>query len=261
MKCEVMESIDQAKIKEAFHEAKSKLLFLDLDGTLSPISNELSPVPLTNKIKEVLLTLTLNSNTQIVIISGRSREDLDRTCGELPLVLVAEHGGFFKEFCGNWIARFPVSVLWKSRVLQSVHELSRLYSGSVVEEKYYSICWHYGFTKGGISEAEVSKILSTLQLISNKNEFIIHHEKLTIDFRSVGIDKGKFAGQWIWGQSPFDFILAMGDSKSDEDLFEAVGQGYFTIKIGKARETGARYCISDQKNVEVFMTDLIKPSR
>jgi trehalose 6-phosphate synthase/phosphatase len=254
-----MEEIDTVKINRAFNEAKSKLIFLDLDGTLSPINVQLSPIFLTDRIREILLTLSLNPNTQVIIISGRSRDDLDRTFGELPLVVVAEHGGFFKEHRGRWIARFPASVLWKFRVLQSVHELNCQYSGSVVEEKYYSICWHYGFIKGGISEVEIQRILSTLHLIPNENEFAIHNEKSTIDIRSVGIDKGRFAGQWIWGQRPFDFILAMGDSKTDEDLFEAVGLDYFTIKIGNKNKSSARYCISDQKNVEFFLNDLIKP--
>lgn len=254
-----MEEIDRSKIKGAFDQAKSKLFFLDLDGTLSPIGVQLSPILITNRIREILLTLSLNPSTQVVIISGRSRDDLDRTFGELPLVLVAEHGGFFKEHRGRWIARFPASVLWKLRVLQFVHELNSQYSGAVVEEKYYSICWHYGFIKGGISEIEIQRILSTLHLIPNENEFEIHNDKLTIDIRAIGIDKGRFAAQWIWGQHPFDFILAMGDSKTDEDLFEAVGADYFTIKIGKAHPSSARYYLHDQKNVEPFLINLIKP--
>jgi trehalose 6-phosphate synthase/phosphatase len=254
-----MEEIDTIKIKRAFHKAKSKLLFLDLDSTLSTINSEFSPLTLTDRTKETLLKLSMSNDTQTVIISGRSRDDLDRTFGELPLVLVAEHGGFFKEHGGRWIARFPSSLLWKPRILYSVHELNRQYAGSVVEEKYYSICWHYRFVKGGIGEEEIGKILSTLQLIPNENEFVIQNEKLTIDIKTVGIDKGKFAGQWIWGQSPFDFILAIGGNKTDEDLFEAVGPDYFTIKIGKTHQSSARYYISDQKNVEHFLTDLIIP--
>lgn len=259
MKSNVMEKIDRVKIREAFNEAKSKLLFLDLDGTLSPISFNLSHISISDKIREVLLILSSDPDTHVVIISGRSRDDLDRICGELPIVLVAEHGGFFKEYRGRWIPLFPSSVLWKSRVLPSFHELSRQYRGSLVEEKYFSVCWHYGFTKGGIGAREVQKILSTFHAIPNNNEFTIYHEKSIIDFRTTGIDKGKFAEQWVGGQSPFDFILAMGDSKTDEDLFEAIGTDFFTVKIGKVHQTSARYCISNQKDIESFFTDLIKP--
>lgn len=252
-----MLEIDRIKIKGAFTEGKSRLFFLDYDGTLAPITRDPAPVPPSGKIKDLLLKLSLHPRTQVVIISGRSKEDLDRTIGDLPVLLAAEHGGFFRKPEGKWIERFPASVSWKSRLRPAIRKLNDRYGGSISEEKNYSICWHYRPVQDMLQEGEIGEVLSTLRLIPNENEFVIEHDHLTIEIRSVGIDKGKFAAQWIFGQRDFDFILAMGDGKTDEDLFESIGPGHFTIKIGEGLQSSARYRLSGQDRVESFLSDLI----
>lgn len=76
---------------------------------------------------------------------------------------------------------------------------------------------------------------------------------MKIEIRTAGIDKGKFASQWICEQRSFDFVLALGDGKSDEDLFQALGPGYFTIKIGNKGHSNAQYRLNKQNQVEEFL--------
>lgn len=254
-----MQRFDYLKIRSAYVRAKHRLFFLDLDGTLSPLFDVRQSIALSGKIMRTLESLVQDPNNQVMIISGRSREDLDAVIGGMPLVLVAEHGGFYREPTGKWKARFPATALWKNRMLGAVEALTRQYAGSSIEEKYYSICWHYRLIKNSVHDIDIDNILSILRKISNRNEFYFEHDKFTLEVRTVGIDKGTFAAQWMWGQRPFDFILAMGDGKTDEDLFEAVGNDHFTVRIGGPTKSNARFRLRKQDEVETLLSGLISP--
>ena len=57
--------------------------------------------------------------------------------------------------------------------------------------------------------------------------------------------------------SDYDFVMAVGDDKTDEDMFRALEGKAFTIKIGPGN-TMAKYNLADHREVINFLADLVR---
>src|SRR5690606_21490030 len=75
-------------------------------------------------------------------------------------------------------------------------------------------------------------------LISNQGLSVLRGDKV-LEVKNSNINKGKAAVK-ILGQKKYDFILALGDDWTDEQLFQAMPSRAFTIKVGNA-STQARF--------------------
>jgi trehalose 6-phosphate synthase/phosphatase len=57
----------------------------------------------------------------------------------------------------------------------------------------------------------------------------------------------------------YDFIMALGDDNTDEDLFKVIPRTGFTVKVG-CNPTNARFNIRDQSQIYEILTLLIGTS-
>ena len=170
---------------------------------------------------------------------------------------MAEHGGFYKEPNQQWQSFFHNTPNWKPIINASLRALVFQYEGSFVEEKVYSIAWHYRAVADKIQEEERKQILAAIRSLPNHHEFKLYDEDCTVEIRTSGVDKGKFAGMYIWNKDRYDFIMAIGDGKTDEDLFEVIGKNYYTIKVGKSLDSSARFFMDNQSVVLPFFKRLM----
>jgi trehalose 6-phosphate synthase/phosphatase len=104
---------------------------------------------------------------------------------------------------------------------------------SFIEEKEFSMVWHFRNT-----EAEQGK-LKSLELMGDLNDYINNRQlqvnlgNKIVEVRSRGIDKGT-AIKKILANKEYEFVFAVGDDKTDEDMFKTlVGKkNCFTVKVG-----------------------------
>ena len=75
-----------------------------------------------------------------------------------------------------------------------------------------------------------------------------------IEVRNTGITKGTAALEWL-ARRPADFILAIGDDWTDEDLFRALPPTAFSVRIGLA-QTAARYHLASHTAVRRLLREL-----
>ena len=68
-----------------------------------------------------------------------------------------------------------------------------------------------------------------------------------VEIRHAGVDKGSAALQWL-AKNDYDFILAVGDDATDEDLFRAMPASAVTLRVGIAG-TDARYNLRNSAEV------------
>ena len=60
-----------------------------------------------------------------------------------------------------------------------------------------------------------------------------------LEIKAAGINKGNAAARWL-AKYPADFVLALGDDRTDEDTFRALPPEAYTIRVGTdARLAGA----------------------
>ena len=129
-------------------------------------------------------------------------------------------------------------------------------AGSFIEEKKTTLAWHYRNTNNELGFMRSRELRnSLLQLTANTPLQVIDGNKV-LEVRMVGVDKGAAANKLLGDLNP-DFILAIGDDATDEDMFKALRDKGYTIKIGRAN-TAAQYTILSQREVFPFLKQFVQ---
>lgn len=242
------------KILSGFLSAKHRHLFLDYDGTLVPFARHPGEARPDEKLITLLKRLTTDKHTEITIISGRNSDVLESWFGDLPLNLVTEHGASIRMKGEPWVHEYTVDQTWKPLIRPNFDWFVQRCPGSFVEEKNSTLAWHYRNVEAELGFVRSRELLDNLfHLIHNTQLQVIDGNKV-IEVRIAGIDKGAAACK-VLRQKPADFVLAIGDDKTDEDMFQALEHSAITIKVG-AGITRAQYVLPTQKEVVELLTQL-----
>jgi trehalose 6-phosphate synthase/phosphatase len=242
------------RIISSFCKAEKPLLFIDYDGTLVPI-RELPELAVPED-KLVDLTSRLATVTDLVIISGRNRDFLDKWFSEVKVTLVAEHGAFIRYAGGEWESSLGQDATWKEGIMPIMDRFTNRCKGSFVEEKRASLSWHYRNADEDLSALRAIELKGELEeMILNMPLQIIDGHKV-VEVKMAGYNKGT-AAMKLTVSGVNDFILAIGDDKTDEELFAALPDSAVTIKVGKG-PTKAAYNFTKQTSVTRFLERMIE---
>jgi trehalose 6-phosphate synthase/phosphatase len=244
------------KIIADFNKAAKRCILLDYDGTLAPYQKLPSLATPSEELVQLLKQLTQDPLNEIVIISGRDVKTLENWLGKLPLNMIAEHGACVKYHGEQWKEQVPINTEWKEQVRPLMQLFVDRCAGSFIEEKKSTLAWHYRNTNqelGFMRSRELRNAL--LQLTANTPLQVVDGNKV-LEVRMVGVDKGMAAVNMITGFDP-DFVLCIGDDVTDEDMFRAMHDRGYTIKIGRAN-TSAQYTILSQKDVFPFLKRFVE---
>ena len=175
---------------ENFHKADNKLILLDYDGTLvdyKMVPQEATP---SKKLLASLLKLNGSPNTKLVIISGRAYQDIDGFVGHLPIDIVAEHGGMIREN-EVWKELVPDNEAWKQSVFPMLNRATENCAGTFIEEKRFSLAWHYrnAEPENGISASR--KLIAVLSAKTQVLNLKITDGNKVVEVKKKDIDKGK----------------------------------------------------------------------
>jgi len=80
--------------------------------------------------------------------------------------------------------------------------------------------------------------------------------KKVLEIKPVGINKGKAAIHWLGTKEKFDFILAMGDDWTDEDIFSVLPAGAWSIKVGFTPFTETKYFLESSDKARILLKTL-----
>lgn len=220
-------------LHDAYRNAKKRLLILDYDGTLVPFSsNPEMAVPGPDLIA-LLNNLSATEENDILLISGRSSSWLEKHFGFLPLNLVGEHGAQYKLKNKQWVSEIQTNNDWKERVHTIMEMYVRRCANTLIEEKEFSMVWHYrnaSVGQGALRAFELARELD--ENIRGRHLQLVMGNKI-VEIRQRGINKGRFVKKLIHKEN-YDYIFAAGDDRTDEDMFKALidTTNTFTFKVG-----------------------------
>ncbi len=209
-------------------------LLLDYDGTLVPFAATPDLAPPDAKLLTLLRRLAARPRTEVHIVSGRKQGTLDRWFGSLPIGLHAEHGFWTRPPGGEWRSADVPPATWREPVLAILRDFAERTPGSLIEEKTAGLAWHYRAAEpeyGAAQAKELSLHLATL--LSNVPVEILRGD-MVIEIRPHGIHKGRVVSEVLTRAEPDTLLLAMGDDRTDEDLFAALPDGSIAIHVGAA---------------------------
>jgi trehalose 6-phosphate synthase/phosphatase len=220
---------------ERYHNAKSRLLLLDYDGTLvpfSPLPQEAQPDA---SLLSLLNLLCRSEHNSVYIISGRDSITLEQWLGDLPVNLIAEHGAKTKSNNCNWRVdrHIHTDEDWKEIIQPIMENYVKRCANTFIEQKEFSLVWHFTNAEPQQAKVRASELHAELkQVVQNLNVHVVAGNKI-IEVLTKGIDKG-YVVRKLLKENNFDFILACGDDNTDEDMFKVLAnnKNAFTIKIG-----------------------------
>jgi len=241
-------------IKKSYQVANKRLLFLDYDGTLVPIESMPGYAHPSPELLKLLDVLSTSPSTEVVIISGRNFKILEEWLGHLKIHLVAEHGASFRLKGENWQHYTDIDTSWKSLIKSTFELYEKRTPGSFIEEKEYTIAWHYRNSDEELGFIRSRELLDNLyHLVRNTHLNVLDGHKV-IEIRAAGIDKGIATGK-LMELFPSDFILAMGDDKTDEDIFNVLKGRGVTVKVGSDL-SAAEYNVRNQREAFRLLDEL-----
>jgi trehalose 6-phosphate synthase/phosphatase len=242
-------------IEERFVSAEKRMIFLDYDGTLQGFFNDPQDAKPDDELYRIVEGLTEDENNDVVIISGRDKETLSKWFeGDWRLGFIAEHGVWYKKVNGDWNMVETINKDWMEIIRPTIEFYVDRTPGSFIEEKNYSLVWHYRDADPDLGIQRSLELKDELQsLVSNLNLEIMDGDKV-IEIKNSGINKGR-AAQKRLADGKYDFIIAMGDDWTDEFTFEAMPETAITIKVG-TKSTRAKYFVDNYKNIREILTKL-----
>ena len=235
-------------------QAARRLLLLDYDGTLAPIVQTPAGARPGARLLSLLRRLAGDPATTVVVLSGRDRTTLDEWLGALPLDLAAEHGAWIREAQAEWRPLRELRSGWKPRIIPILERYMDRLPGAFIEEKEYSVAWHFRGAHPEQAEALAGDMVAHLTSITANIDVQVLRGKKVIEVRSAGVDKGVAALHWL-SQGRYDFILASGDDTTDEDLFSALPESAFSIRVGLV-SSRARFNLADTSDVLLLLEDI-----
>ena len=230
-----------------YQGSRRRLLFLDYDGTLTPLVRHPGLAGPDETKRELLRSLAADANNTVVVASGRARQTLDAWLGDLPVGLVAEHGAWLKFAEQPWRRAKPVANEWKRELLPILEIYADRLPGALVEEKEDSVAWHYRMADPEQAALCAPELVDHLLNLTGKTDLQVVQGSKVVEIRHAGVNKGAAALSWI-SQDDFDFILGVGDDTTDEDFFKALPESAYSIRVGMTA-TYARYNLRNSDEV------------
>ncbi|WAC14963.1 bifunctional alpha,alpha-trehalose-phosphate synthase (UDP-forming)/trehalose-phosphatase [Dyadobacter pollutisoli] len=240
-------------VRVAYQNSSNRILFFDYDGTLAPIVPDPANAVLSQELKALILDIAMHNT--VVIISGRDRHFLEQNFGDLPVYIIAEHGALSKtKGSSQWTLNENYEENWKESIQPILDMYAKRCPGAFVEEKETSLAWHYRMADDAdYADRRARELLWQLKnYIQPELHLQVIDGNKVVEVKKTAFNKGT-AAKGIVESADYDFILAIGDDTTDEDMFEALPETSFTIKIGDEL-SAARNHIKSQEEVFDFLT-------
>jgi trehalose 6-phosphate synthase/phosphatase len=231
-------------------------LLLDYDGTLVPFARKPELAAPDQELMSLLGELATAEGIRLEIVSGRERATLEQWFGTLPVALCAEHGFWFRpspEDLWQAAAEIPSAALRKIETI--FEQFMRNTPGALVEVKSASIAWHYRGADREFGARQAHELRMLLgDALSNQPFEVIEGSKV-IEVRLRGVSKAFVVKRLQIDSAANEVVVAIGDDRTDEDLFRALPPSSITVAVGD-RPVGARFRVGDYRAVRRLLQSL-----
>jgi len=236
---------------------KRPAVFLDYDGTLTPIVSHPEDAWLSESMRQTLRSLA--ARVPVAILSGRDLDDVRGRVLVDGIVYAGSHGfdiagagGLRRELGAAYL---PVLDKAEMELREALDEIP----GAQLERKHFSVAAHYR----NVDETDAFKVRLAVDAVGER-----HRELRRMDGKKVyellpDIDwnKGK-AMLWLLETLLLDsgnaLPIYIGDDRTDEDAFRALEKvGIGILVTEKPQVTAASYRLNNSDEVERFLGELI----
>jgi trehalose 6-phosphate synthase/phosphatase len=249
-----LSGLARRKLIDAYNDSAKRLLLLDYDGTLVGFKGKPAEAGPDKEILSLITNLSNEPGNTIVIISGRDRLTLDEWLGRFDISLVAEHGAWIKKKKEDWVCTHHFEAEWKDSIRPILEIYCDRTPGSAIEEKSFSLVWHYRRAAPELAYIREQELRNTLLNLTENLGIGVFEGNKILEIKPVDINKGR-AAELLIGDEKWQFILAAGDDYTDEEMFSALPENAFSIKVG-AGISKAKYQVDTPTEMRTFLKSL-----
>ena len=234
-------------------------VFLDYDGTLTPIVSQPEDAWLSDSMRQTLRELAARASV-VGILSGRDLDDVRRRVGIEEIVYAGSHGfdiagprGLHRQMAAEFLPNLDAAENELHRALDEI-------PGAQVERKLFSIAAHYR----NVNENDVPKVEQAVGEVATRHRKLrrINGKKVYELLPAIDWNKGK-AVVWLLETLGLECRsggirpIYIGDDSTDEDAFRALEQRGSGILVSEqSRPSAARYALKNPGEVECLLRDL-----
>ena len=237
-------------------QQKDAIIFLDYDGTLTPIVVRPDMAVLAEPVRDTLMALA--NRWPVAIVSGRDRADVQRLVGIEHLIYAGSHGfdirgpGLRSEHGASFLVDLD-------RVEQELRRALALYGGALLERKRFSLAVHVrGLAPSAAMavESAVDAALGNCPRLRKGTGKMVFELLPRLDW-----NKGRAVLHILEtlcpaGTAPLPIYI--GDDRTDEDAFAVLaGRGIGILVAESPRDTAAYYTLRNPAEVRCFLLRLL----
>ena len=236
-------------------QGKRFAVFLDYDGTLTPIVAHPEDAWLSDSTRQVLRELA--ACVPVAILSGRDLDDVRRRVDLDGIVYAGSHGfdiagpGFRRELGTDYLIDLEAAE-------KELHEPLGEISGAQLERKRFSIAAHYR----NVNEDDLPALTQAVEAVAARHPELrrIDGKKVFEFLPAIEWDKGK-AVMWLLEAMALEREnirpIYIGDDSTDEDAFRALKErGVGILVTEQPQPTAAIYSLKNPTEVERFLRTL-----
>jgi trehalose 6-phosphate synthase/phosphatase len=262
-------------IVAAYEASKNRAILLDYDGTLVP-QVAINKTPSATVVR-IVNELCVDKKNVVFVVSGRGRNSLEKWFNPCPrLGIAAEHGYFM---------RWNRDVSWEMSMqncdfgwMQMAEPVMQLYTestdGSAMETKESALVWHHQDADPGFGSSQAKEMLDHLESVLANEPVSVKSGQFIVEVKPQGVSKGLVAERILTTMKEqgrqADFVLCIGDDRSDEDMFENLADlvkrglvspntSLFGCTVGQ-KPSKAKYYLDDTNDVLSMLNALADAS-
>nr|XP_016478522.1 PREDICTED: probable alpha,alpha-trehalose-phosphate synthase [UDP-forming] 9 [Nicotiana tabacum]XP_016478523.1 PREDICTED: probable alpha,alpha-trehalose-phosphate synthase [UDP-forming] 9 [Nicotiana tabacum]XP_016478524.1 PREDICTED: probable alpha,alpha-trehalose-phosphate synthase [UDP-forming] 9 [Nicotiana tabacum]XP_016478525.1 PREDICTED: probable alpha,alpha-trehalose-phosphate synthase [UDP-forming] 9 [Nicotiana tabacum]XP_016478526.1 PREDICTED: probable alpha,alpha-trehalose-phosphate len=264
-------SIDH--IVSSYRRTQRRAIFLDYDGTVVPQSSMVKAP--SAEVITLLNTLSNDPKNTVYIVSGRGRTSLSEWLAPCErLGIAAEHGYFIRESKTSDWESLASDLEW-NEIVEPVMKLYReATDGSYIETKESALVWHHHDADPDFGSCQAKELLDHLESVLANEPAVVKRGQHIVEIKPQGVTKGivaeKVLSMMVDSGNPPDFVMCIGDDRSDEDMFESIlstvsspsvtaAPDIFACTVGQ-KPSKAKYYLDDTADVLRLLRGLANAS-
>ena len=124
-----------------------------------------------------------------------------------------------------------------------------------MERKDHALAWHYRLVDAEFGTWLANELVNTLENLLAGTELAVIHGNKVVEVRYAWANKGEVAAHLASRFRRKSFVLAVGDDRTDEDLFASLPRSAWTIRVGSG-STAARFRLAGPRDVRRLLRSL-----
>jgi trehalose 6-phosphate phosphatase len=243
-------------VEEITARSDQLAVFLDYDGTLTAIVSDPKEALLSDSMRQTLQALVTRAS--VAVLSGRELDDVRNRVAIDGIVYAGSHGfdiagphGLHRQEAIEFLPALDVAEKQLREKLAGI-------AGVLIERKRFSVATHYR----NVNESDFPKLERAVSEVAARHRELRRMEgkKVYELLPCTDWDKGK-ALLWLLENLGLEHgkvhPIYIGDDRTDEDAFRALGQRGVGILVSEEpRPTAASYSLKDPAEVERFLREV-----